>query len=134
MDRLNRKILDILTQNGRKAYTEIAENLDVSEGTVRNRVEKLQEEGIIRRFTVEVQERGVSALVMTQVSTSVDVETVIDQLPSEVEVKEVTGDYDLVLEFSREGNREMNSTLDSIRNIRGVDETKTYSVLKSRQT
>lgn len=44
MDNLDRAILSFLQKDGRKPYTEIAQALNVTEGTVRNRVGKLIEE------------------------------------------------------------------------------------------
>lgn len=48
MDDLDLSIIEILQKNGRTPYTEIAQTLDVSEGTVRNRVARLIEESIIQ--------------------------------------------------------------------------------------
>mgnify|MGYP002762855486 CR=1 FL=1 len=41
MDELDRQILDILRRDARTPYTEIAAQVGTSEGTVRNRVERL---------------------------------------------------------------------------------------------
>lgn len=46
LDEMNIAILRQL-RDGRMAYKKIAEELDVSEGTVRSRVKKLQDEGIL---------------------------------------------------------------------------------------
>ena len=48
MDQIDLDIIALLQQNGRMPYTEIAEALDVSEGTVRNRVARLQDDKIIQ--------------------------------------------------------------------------------------
>ena len=47
MDDLDRSILNILRRDARTPYTEIAERVGTSEGTVRNRVERMLEEGAI---------------------------------------------------------------------------------------
>ena len=48
MDELDREIISFLRQDGRMRYTKIAEELDVAEGTVRNRVARLQDEKAIQ--------------------------------------------------------------------------------------
>ncbi len=52
MDDLDREILSILRRDARTPYTEIADRVGTSEGTVRNRVERLVDDGVIERFTV----------------------------------------------------------------------------------
>ena len=54
MDEKDLKIIEILEKNARTPYTEIASRLGISEGTVRNRIEKLEREGVIVRYTIEV--------------------------------------------------------------------------------
>ncbi len=51
-DEIDRKILEILDQNGRTKYTDIAKSIQKSEGTVRNRIKRLQKKGIINGFRV----------------------------------------------------------------------------------
>lgn len=51
-DEIDRKILEILDQNGRTKFTDIAKSIQKTEGTVRNRVKRLQEKGIINGFRV----------------------------------------------------------------------------------
>ena len=63
MDDLDRRILTILRRDSRTAYTEIADRVGTSEGTVRNRVERLIDEGIIERFTVATRTGNVKAMV-----------------------------------------------------------------------
>lgn len=133
MDDTDRKILDILEKDGRASYTEIADEIGVSEGTVRNRVERMADEEVIEKFTVETSLPGNKAIVMVKVSTGISIEDVITELFPGMKVNEVTGEYDLVLEFKGKSSEELNSQLDSIREIEGVEETKTYPVLKSRR-
>ncbi|MCJ7623643.1 MAG: Lrp/AsnC family transcriptional regulator [Anaerolineaceae bacterium] len=48
MDKLDFAIITQLQDDGRRSYTEIARALDVSVGTIRNRVTRMVEEGIVR--------------------------------------------------------------------------------------
>ncbi len=51
-DEIDRKILEILDQDGRTKFTDIAKFIQRTEGTVRNRIRRLQEKGIIHGFKV----------------------------------------------------------------------------------
>ena len=73
MDDLDREILTILRRDSRTPYTEIADHVGTSEGTVRNRVERLVDEGIIERFTVATRTGNVKAMV--EIGVAVDVDT-----------------------------------------------------------
>ena len=48
LDTLDQAIIMALEDDGRKAYREIARDLDVAEATVRSRVSRLTEQGLIR--------------------------------------------------------------------------------------
>lgn len=48
LDKLNRKLIQELQNNGRRSYTELAKMLGVSEGTIRKRVKDLQKQDVMR--------------------------------------------------------------------------------------
>ncbi len=54
MDKKDLKILEMLQENARMPYMEIARRLNLSEGTVRKRVLKMEESGIIKGYTVDI--------------------------------------------------------------------------------
>lgn len=54
LDEKDKRILQMLIEDSRRPYREIAEEIDLSESTVRKRVIKLQEEGVIEKFTIKV--------------------------------------------------------------------------------
>lgn len=133
MDSTDQEILDILKEDGRASYTEIADQVGVSEGTVRNRVERMIEDGVIDRFTVDVSGQGISAVVLVKLSMDTEPETVIEEFPADMSVFEVTGKHDLILMIDREDTEELNSDLDRLRSVDGVEDTVTKSVLKKRR-
>lgn len=66
MDEKDKTILQMLIEDSRRPYREIAEEVDLSESTVRKRVIKLQEEGVIEKFTIKVcreEERCILAFI-----------------------------------------------------------------------
>ncbi|MFB6068763.1 MAG: winged helix-turn-helix transcriptional regulator [Halobacterium sp.] len=54
LDETDREILRLLTTDGRRPYSDIADAVDLSAPAVSDRVSRLEEQGIIRRFTVDV--------------------------------------------------------------------------------
>jgi len=54
LDDVDRRILHQLQLNARQTDTEIAEKVDVTSTTVRNRLDKLEDEGVIRGYHPEI--------------------------------------------------------------------------------
>lgn len=132
MDKKDRKIIEHLRQDGRASYTEIADKIGVSEGTVRNRVRKLQESGVIKKFTVEIaKEENISAFVMVNIKTGADIDSVFSGLEVE-QVNEVAGSYDAIIRVEKENSAEINRFVDEIRSRDGVSSTETFMILNER--
>lgn len=132
MDEKDEKILSILEEDGRASYTEIAEKINVSEGTVRNRVEKMKQDGIIERFTVDVNDSSqIKSFVSINVSTRRDFKEILKDFPDEVEIFELAGDIDILAKVYGDSSEEINDKVDGIRGIEGVEETTTYMVLSN---
>ena len=47
-DKLNQQIIDLLELDGRLPFKEIANSLNISEGTVRNRVNRMKDAGVLQ--------------------------------------------------------------------------------------
>ncbi|MFX1390163.1 MAG: Lrp/AsnC family transcriptional regulator [Promethearchaeota archaeon] len=56
LDDKDKRILEMLLEDSRRPYHEIAadQNVQLSESTVRKRVLKLQDEGVIEKFTIKI--------------------------------------------------------------------------------
>ncbi len=62
LDEKDRKLLNILQENGRAPYSIIADELGVSEATVRYRVKKMIDAGVIKKFTVLLDPKKIGYL------------------------------------------------------------------------
>ena len=54
LDGKDKQILEMLIEDSRRPYREIAEVIGLSESSVRKRVIKLQDEGVIEKFTIKI--------------------------------------------------------------------------------
>lgn len=101
---VNKAIVQILQQDGRTPFSEIANTLGVSEGTIRNRVNAMKESGYLR--VVAVTDTGMSqylteAMVGIKVASGhrpEDVARRLSALDEVVFVVWVSGSYDLMIE------------------------------------
>ncbi|UCG03135.1 MAG: Lrp/AsnC family transcriptional regulator [Candidatus Heimdallarchaeota archaeon] len=85
-DEIDRKILEILDQNGRTKFTDIAKSIQKTEGTVRNRIKRLQKKGIINGFRVVTFPENlgyeIQAIITFRLEPSYDNYIQIEDLPS----------------------------------------------------
>jgi Transcriptional regulators len=133
MDELDNIIISELELDGRKPFTEIAKKLNLSEGTIRKRVEKLVKEGKIKFTVIITTKIGFSAIVMIKTSPQMKTSSIVESIKKIKEVKEVyevAGDADIIVRISCNNAEEFNEIIDEIRSIPNVLETKTYTILK----
>ncbi len=135
MDDLDREILNHLRRDARTPYTEIAKRVGTSEGTVRNRVERMSDEGVIERFTVTTRTGNVRAMVEISVAMNVNTDDVSEQLTdwSDVDfVWQVSGEEDIVLVVDCVDTGAVNDLISQARELEDVEGTKTRLILDER--
>ncbi|GAA0530340.1 Lrp/AsnC family transcriptional regulator [Halorubrum ejinorense] len=135
MDDLDRRILSILRRDARTPYTEIADRVGTSEGTVRNRVDRMTDEGIIERFTVTTRTGNVKAMIEISVEMNVDTAAVGERMVDWEEVDfvwQVSGEEDIVLVVDAVDTRAVNELISQAREMDEVKSTKTRLILDER--
>ena len=135
MDDLDRRILNILRRDARTPYTEIADRVGTSEGTVRNRVERLSEDGIIERFTVATHTGNVKAMIEISVAVDVNTTEVSRRLAEWDQVDfvwQVSGEEDVVMVVDAADTGAVNELITRARELDEVRNTKTRLILDER--
>jgi len=135
MDDLDEAILQILRRDARTPYTEIADRVGTSEGTVRNRVEQLVEDGVIERFTVATRTGNVKAMIEVGVDVSVDTHDISDRVAEWPEVDfvwQVSGEEDIVFVVDAQDTGRVNEIITQTRELDEVVSTKTRLILDER--
>ena len=132
MDDLDRRIVNILRRDARTPYTEIAEEVGTSEGTVRNRVDRLTDDQVIERFTVTTRTGNVQAMVEVSVAMDVNTSNVAGEMASWPKVDtvwQVSGEEDVVLVVDCVDTRAVNELITKAREMAEVKNTKTRLIL-----
>ncbi|MGM0605822.1 MAG: Lrp/AsnC family transcriptional regulator [Halobacteriota archaeon] len=135
MDDLDRRILNVLRRDARTPYTEIADRVGTSEGTVRNRVDRLTSDGVIERFTVTTQTGNVKAMIEISVGLNVNTDAVGERMAEWEEVDfvwQVSGEADIVLVVDCVDTRAVNELITKARELEEVKGTKTRLILDER--
>ncbi|WP_135535717.1 Lrp/AsnC family transcriptional regulator [Halostella pelagica] len=136
MDSLDQEILNVLRRDARTPYTEIANEVGTSEGTVRNRVERMTEEGVIERFTVATRTGNVKAMIEVSVAVDVDTTAVSERIAEWEEVDfvwQVSGEEDVVLIVDASDTQGVNELITQARELEEVVNTKTRLILNEKR-
>ena len=83
LDVIDEKIIELLRENSRLSFREIAERLGKTESTIRRRVKKLIDAGVIKKFTIvtSASRSGHDVYAFVRVITSVEK---LDEVSEEV--------------------------------------------------
>jgi Lrp/AsnC family transcriptional regulator for asnA, asnC and gidA len=135
LDRANRVIIEELQRDGRRAYGSIAKAAGLSEGAVRQRVQRLRDAGILDIVAVtDPLQLGFKRQAMIGVRAEGDLRAVADKLAEIPEVEYVVicaGSFDLLVEVVCEDDDHLLDLLNtSIRPVPGVATTEAFLYLK----
>ena len=135
MDELDKKILDLLTVDGRKSYRKISRELDVSVGTVHNRVDKLTKSGIINKFVPIVDHEKLGYNLTAIIGIELQGGTInylVDKKPFKnnlLAVYDVTGQFDAIVIAKFKDTFELNNFIKLLLKEEPVIKTYTQTVL-----
>lgn len=137
LDVLDHEIIGYLQRDGRIPFTDIAKSLDISEGTVRNRVARLQEMGVIQFVgLVDPYLLGFDAPAMIGVSVDPpkleSAAEIIAAFPEVSYLVMVSGEFDMIVEVMCEDRESLAKFLNQkLRQVPGITRTQTYLILRT---
>lgn len=136
LDELDRRIAVLLQENARMPFTRIADELGVTERTIRSRVAQMQEDGILSLVGV-VNPIKVGLNVQTYIQVAVipqRMEEVVSALKALDEVRWIvftTGKYPLMLEvLTRDYDDLSEFLMNRLNRIESITSTQVITVLK----
>lgn len=136
LDAIDRRILDLLSAEGRASVREVAERAGIGRATAYNRIQHLQDAGVIRGFTVVIDSRRAGAGLAAYVYVKIDqhdwrhIGQLVSSLPGVEHVALVSGEFDLlVLVRVRDPSDLRDVVLERLHAIEGVTATQTTFVL-----
>lgn len=135
MDDLDRALIAALSLDGRAPLSKLADILDVSRGTVQNRLDRLMEDGTITGFTLRLKNmpdvRKVRAVTLIEVAGkhTASVIRMIRQLPEITALHTTNGAWDLVAEVEARDLVELDRVLARMRTFDGISKSDTSILL-----
>jgi Lrp/AsnC family leucine-responsive transcriptional regulator len=114
VDEVDRKILALLVEDGRRTYDDVGRGVSLSAPAVKRRVDRLRRDGVLRRFTAVVDHAALGAQTEALVElffapgTLLDaVAGVLERHPEVVEAWSVTGEADAIARVRTRDNADL---------------------------
>lgn len=131
-------LISLLRDNARASTAELARRLGVSRTTVQSRIERLEQRGIIAGYGVRLSpdhERGlVRAHVLLTVTPKL-ADKVVRALQASPQVRtlhSVSGNFDMIVIVEAPSIRDLDTLLDEIGAMDGVERTSSSIILSTR--
>jgi len=141
LDRIDKKILEILQVDGRITNFDLAHKVGLTPAPTLARVNKLEQQGYIKRYVALVDQIRLGLPVIAFVSvileshkrkTSADFVAAVQKLPEVLECHHIAGDEDFLLKVVAASPGDYETfVLDKLTKIGGIEKVKTTFVLSS---
>ncbi|MBC7126667.1 MAG: Lrp/AsnC family transcriptional regulator [Candidatus Methanosuratincola petrocarbonis] len=134
-DETDLMILRELQEDAMTSYRDIAEKLNLSVGTVHNRIKRLKEIGLIKSFSAIVDAEklgyGLTAIVLMQVEGEkiVEVEEKLATSKSIIAVYDTTGEFDIIAIGKFKNREDLNTFIKDVLKIQSIKRTVTSIAL-----
>jgi Lrp/AsnC family transcriptional regulator, regulator for asnA, asnC and gidA len=137
LDEIDHQILDILIENARTPFTDIAKKLVVSAGTIHVRVKKMEDEGIIKgsTLTLDYEKMGYSfishvGIYLNQTSKTKQVVKDLAVIPNVTIAYITAGKYNIFCKIRAKNTTHAKEIIFEIDDIDGVSRTETMISLE----
>ena len=132
------QLLRLLQENSRRTISDLAGELGLSRATVQQTMDRLERKGVIQGYTIKInphyQQRQVSAYVMISVipKKTADIVRQIQKYPQLDMLCTISGQYDLIAKVTEATTEALDSIIDGIATLDGVEKTLSHIVLSRK--
>lgn len=140
LDDVDRRILDLLEEDGRRTIAEVADRVHLSPAPVKRRIDRLEAEGVIMGYTARIDRSKfgpyLDAFVELHIAGDAESDVTLAEVASVPEVDEVhtiAGDTDALIRIRVDSVAHLKDAVGKIRRIGDVTGTKTLIVMDSWQ-
>ena len=137
MDDIDKKIIKVLENDARTSLRKISELVDVSLGTVSNRVKRMERNGVIRGYSVILDpdkigwELNVVIGLRIQKGRLIEIQERIAKDSRVHGVYDVTGDFDSMVIARAKNRKDLDDLSKNVLSIDGVERSITHLVLNT---
>ncbi|GAA5220342.1 Lrp/AsnC family transcriptional regulator [Membranihabitans marinus] len=132
MDEIDIKILSQLILDAKKAYTQIAKDLGISNTLVHQRISKMKDAGVIDKMEVKLNPKVLGfetfaymGIILKDTSKSKEIIEVLKEIPEIIECSYVTGNYSFLLKVIVRNNEHLRDVFERLDNLKEIQQTET---------
>ncbi|MBV6644773.1 MAG: Lrp/AsnC ligand binding domain-containing protein [Cyclobacteriaceae bacterium] len=138
IDNVDLKILNILMEDAKIPYTEVAKKVFVSGGTVHVRMKKLEEMGVVNGTTLKMDYSKLGFDVTCFMGIFLDKGSLYDsavaqlkEIPEIAKIHYTTGNYNIFIKIHCKDTKHLRDVLhDKIQRVEGIERTETFISLE----
>lgn len=141
MDKIDRKILQVLQANARASLQEIGQAVGLSGTPCWSRIKKMEESGVIEGYTIRLNAQALDLgdTVLVQVTLDSHSDNTLEKfgetlanIPEVIEAYLVSGDYDYLLRVAVKDTKDYERLLrERLYKIKGIRHSKSSFVLRT---
>lgn len=137
-DNTDLRILEILRDDAKKPYTEVARRVNVSQGTVHVRMTKLEEAGIVEKTTLKLNYARLGYDITAFIGIFLEKSALYDKVVAKLkEIQEITsihyttGNYSMFVKIHCRDTNHLKEVLhDKMQQVDGIERTETMISLE----
>lgn len=138
IDNTDLRILEILRDDAKKPYTEVARKVNVSQGTVHVRMGKLEEAGIVEKTTLKLNYARLGYDITAFIGIFLEKSALYDKVVAKLkEIQEITsihyttGNYSMFVKIHCRDTNHLKAVLhDKMQQVDGIERTETMISLE----
>jgi Lrp/AsnC family transcriptional regulator, regulator for asnA, asnC and gidA len=138
IDNTDLKILEILMNDAKKPFTEVAKKVFVSQGTIHVRMNKLEEAGIVEKTTLRINYAKIGYDITAFIGIYLEKSALYDQvltklkeIPEVTNIHYTTGNYSMFVKIHCRDTNHLKEVLhDKMQQVEGIDRTETMISLE----
>ncbi|MEI6555000.1 MAG: AsnC family transcriptional regulator [Paludibacter sp.] len=136
IDRLDKKILQLISQDARIPFLEVARECNVSGAAIHQRIQKLRNTGIIKgsEFVIDTYKVGYQTcayigIILNDINMFNSVVEELKKVPEVVECHYAIGKYSMFVKiYARDNRHLLQIILDHLTTITGIEHTETFQI------
>ncbi len=140
IDKLDKKILSIISKNARVPYLEVARECKVSGATIHQRMQRLYDTGIITGSELKIDRKQTGyttcaflGIYLEKASLYNDVMDSLEEIPEIVECHYTTGNYSIFVKIITKDNDHLKEIIaDRLQTIKGIARTESFISLEEK--
>jgi DNA-binding Lrp family transcriptional regulator len=138
INKQDEELLSLLRENARTSVSDLARELHLSRSTVQNRITKLEQSGVIKGYSVDYGSEYLDDLVSAHVLIKENPKLVsktnleLKRIAQIVDLYVISGEYDLIAVVQAQSLNKLNTVLEQIGNLNGVERTNSSVILTTK--